>query len=134
MNTTDTIKLDDCRCCEGIKKIVPITIENPPGLISIKYRIGTHCQFKSKMLSTIEKTVLGKLTTREDNDLSIALIDAWATVADVLTFYQERIANEGFLRTAIDRKSILELARTAGYELQPGVAKYHLLLSLPTIV
>ncbi len=122
MNTTDTIKLDDCHCCEGIKKIVPITIENPPGLTSINYRIGTHCQFKSTMLSTIEKTALGKLTTREDNDLSIALIDAWATVADVLTFYQERIANEGFLRTAIDRKSIVELARIAGYELQPGVA------------
>ena len=30
---------------------------------------------------------------------SIALLDAWATVADVLTFYQERIANEGYLRT-----------------------------------
>ncbi len=35
------------------------------------------------------------LSTRELNDPSIALLDAWATVADVLTFYQERIANEG---------------------------------------
>ena len=29
-----------------------------------------------------------------DDDFAIALLDAWATVADVLTFYQERIANE----------------------------------------
>ena len=42
--------------------------------------------------------------------------------ADVLTFYQERIANEGFLRTATERRSILELARLIGYELNPGVA------------
>ena len=55
MNTTNTIKLDDCHCCEGIKKIVPITIENPPGLTSIKYRIGTHCQFKNTMLATLRK-------------------------------------------------------------------------------
>ena len=40
----------------------------------------------------------------------MALIDACACVADVLTFYQERIANEGFLRTATERRSVLELA------------------------
>ncbi len=45
-----------------------------------------------------------------------------ACVADVLTFYQERIANEGFLRTATERRSVLELARAIGYELKPGVA------------
>ena len=66
--------------------------------------------------------VLEKLTTRSDNDLSIALLDSWATVADVLTFYQERIANEGFLRTCTERLSVLELARSIGYELRPGVA------------
>src|SRR5690606_178355 len=37
-------------------------------------------------------------------------------------FYQERIANEGFLRTAKERLSVKELARSIGYELRPGVA------------
>ena len=41
---------------------------------------------------------------------------------DVLSFYQERIANEAFLRTATERRSVLELARLIGYELAPGVA------------
>ena len=40
----------------------------------------------------------------------------------MLTFYQERIANESWLRTATERRSVLELARTIGYELHPGVA------------
>ena len=62
------------------------------------------------------------LTTRAADDPSIALLDGWATVADVLTFYQERIANEGFLRTATERRSVLELARLVGYTLRPGVA------------
>jgi len=35
---------------------------------------------------------------------------SWATLADVLTFYQERIANELWLRTATERDSLLRLA------------------------
>src|SRR5262249_25767592 len=61
-------------------------------------------------------------TTRYPSDPSIALLDAFAIVADVLTFYQERIANEGYLRTATERRSVLELARLIGYKLRPGVA------------
>ena len=62
------------------------------------------------------------LSTRELSDPSIALLDAWATVADVLTFYEERIANEGYLRTATELRSVLELARLVGYRLRPGVS------------
>ncbi|HEX8777158.1 MAG TPA: putative baseplate assembly protein [Rhodanobacter sp.] len=62
------------------------------------------------------------LTTRTASDPAIAFLDAWATVADVLTFYQERIANEGYLRTATERRSVLELARLVDYRLRPGVA------------
>ena len=62
------------------------------------------------------------LTTRELSDPSIALLDAWATVADVLTFYEERIANEGYLRTATESRSVLELARLVGYRLRSGVS------------
>jgi len=65
---------------------------------------------------------LANLTTRSDDDPTIALLDAWSVVLDVLTFYQERIANEGFLRTATEHRSVLELARAIGYELNPGVA------------
>lgn len=65
---------------------------------------------------------LEKLSVRTPDDASIAFMDSWAVAADVLTFYQERIANEGFLRTATERCSILEMARSIGYELDPGVS------------
>jgi hypothetical protein len=67
-------------------------------------------------------SALRGLTSRAADDPAIALLDAWATVADVLTFYQERIANEGYLRTATERRSVLELARLVGYALRPGVS------------
>jgi hypothetical protein len=73
-------------------------------------------------LSAADLPALAALRTRENDDFSVALFDAWATVADVLTFYQERLANESYLRTATERRSLLELARLIGYELRPGVA------------
>ncbi len=65
---------------------------------------------------------LQNLKTRDQNDFSIALLDSWATVGDVMSFYQERIANEGYLRTATERRSVLEMANLVGYTLRPGVA------------
>ncbi|HEY6508420.1 MAG TPA: putative baseplate assembly protein, partial [Vicinamibacterales bacterium] len=41
---------------------------------------------------------------------------------EVLGFYQERLVTESFLRTAVDRASVLELARLIGYQLAPGLA------------
>jgi len=71
--------------------------------------------------ATLQRITPG-LSTRDLSDPSIALLDAWAVVADVLTFYQERIANEGYLRTATQRLSVLELARLVGYRLRPAIS------------
>jgi hypothetical protein len=65
---------------------------------------------------------LAALTTRDTTDPAIALLDGWAVLADVVTFYQERIANEGYLRTATELFSVHELTRALGYALQPGLA------------
>jgi hypothetical protein len=110
-----------CGCCEGVEPITPVRIANRPGLSTLAYRVGTHARFLETMLAQLSRR-LPALTTRDRDDAAIALLDAWATVADVLSFYQERIANEGYLRTATERRSILELGRLVGYTLRPGVA------------
>lgn len=117
--------LDTCGCCAGLDAETPARIDNAPGLPAVAYRVGTHAKFKESMLarlSSSELPALAGLGARDDADFTIALCDALATTLDVLTFYQERIVNENFLRTAIERRSILELARLIGYELAPGVA------------
>ena len=117
--------LNDCGCCTGTGAETPVVIDNRPGLAAISYRIGSHARFKQSMLAALSRAefpALKNLRSRADDDFAIALLDAAATLADVLTFYQERVANESFLRTATERRSILELARLIGYELRPGVA------------
>ncbi|MCB1054647.1 MAG: putative baseplate assembly protein [Acidobacteria bacterium] len=112
-----------CECCEGVTSETPVELANRPGLSAIAYRAGTHARFKASMLAGLSASpALSELTTRRDDDLTVALVDGWATVLDVLTFYQERIANESYLKTAVERRSLLELARAIGYELGPGVA------------
>jgi len=109
----------------GPLALTPAATANRPGLSKLAYRVGTHATFFETMqarLSSKDSPALQALRTRERSDHSIALLDAWATVADVLTFYQERIANEGYLRTATERRSVLKLARLVGYTLRPGVS------------
>jgi len=120
-----------CACCSCLSGAGPhLAVENRPGLSALRYRIGTHGSLLEDMIRRLTIPIEGDvanfslhaLTTRETDDPAIAFLDAWAVVGDVLTFYQERIANEGFLRTAIERRSILELGRLVGYTLKPGVS------------
>lgn len=138
MKKTCGCTAETCGCCEGIQVLTPQSTANRPGLSALNYRVGTHGAFLETMKARLTTmtlqlpaadgrsietfTPLRNLTTRDSGDFSIALLDSWASVADVLTFYQERIANEGYLRTAVERRSIIELARLVAYTLRPGVA------------
>jgi hypothetical protein len=113
----------DCGCCAGLEVSVPAEIENRPGLPAIAYRIGKHAEFKASLLARLSSyEALRGLRTRSDEDLSVALLDAWAIVGDILTFYSQYLANQSYLRTADERLSVRELARLIGYRPAPGVA------------
>lgn len=105
---------------------------NPPGARQLHFRVGTYQSFLRRMLAELPRhevrsdgtasrplEVLDPSTSR---DFSASLLDAWATIGDVLTFYQERFLNEGYLSTAVEAKSISELIASLGFPLQPGIA------------
>ena len=134
---------DNCGCCEDQAQLTPLDTANRPVLPALVYRVGTHATFLETMKARLSSLYidlprdefdehgkrvvdrrypLSRLSTRANDDPAIALLDSWATVGAVITFYQERIANEGYLKTAIERRSVLELARLVGYALRPGVS------------
>ncbi|MBW6435149.1 putative baseplate assembly protein [Actinoplanes hulinensis] len=78
-----------------------------------------HGTFLSDML---DHPALRRLTVRTTDDPAIALLDAAAVVADLLTFHGDRIAAEGYLRTARDRRSLGLLGRLVDYRPRPGLA------------
>src|SRR5262245_15558316 len=101
MSITTSTTSQACGCCQGITALTPSQVGAAPELAALTYRVGTHGSFKATMQASLAgQPALRALTTRDDDDPALALTDAWAVVLDVLTFYQERIANEGYLRTA----------------------------------
>jgi hypothetical protein len=99
-------------------------VTNPPANLSIRYQIAPYGLFREGMLRELSRDIryLRDLNTRDPADPTIALIDSWAIAGDVLGFYAERIANESYLGTATERRSIRSLARLIDYELRPGKA------------
>jgi predicted phage baseplate assembly protein len=98
-------------------------LENRPGLSAIAYAPATYAGVRRALLERIARTPeLAGLRTRRSDDFSIAVLELWAALADVLGFYQERYANEAYLRTATRRESVARLARLLDYDPRPGVA------------
>lgn len=123
-----------CGCCAGTSVVTPIAEANAPGLSAIAYRTGTWATFKESMLARLSSSdypALAGLKTRANDDYSIALLDASSVVLDILTFYQERLANESYLRTATQLYSLIQLSQLIGYQPSPGVsASVYLAFSL----
>jgi len=114
-----------CGCCSGVTDLTPAAIANRPGLPAIQYRVGTYSSFLQTMqaaLSSADVPALAGLRTRSPQDFSLALVDAWSEALDILTFYTERLANEAYLGTAVEGRSVFELARLVGYKPSPGVS------------
>ena len=81
-----------CGCCEGTEPLTPLPTANRPGLDALSYRVGTHATFFETMVARLSihrledgRRPLQQLTTRDPEDPSLALLDAWATVAATVT-------------------------------------------------
>jgi uncharacterized phage protein gp47/JayE len=54
-------------------------------------------------------------TSRDPSDLGMVMIELFSYLGDLMNFYTDRSANEGFIATASQRDSLLQLARMLGY-------------------
>jgi predicted phage baseplate assembly protein len=115
---------DGCGCDPQAPQ--PPVTDNPPGQPRLARRAATHATALARMRAAFGTDPpsgrLRALARQTTEDPTVALLDVWAVVADTVAFYAERIASEGFLRTATERRSVRELARALGYELRPGVS------------
>ena len=59
--------------------------------------------------------------TDGDGDLAVMIAEWFAYIADIVSFYNERIANEEYLRTAIMPGSVNNLIAILGYRPRPAI-------------
>ncbi len=106
-------------------------VRNAPEQPVLAYRVATYDSLFASMQrlagapaipNTDVPNALHLLPMTPEDGFVPALFDAWAVVGDVLTFYQERIANEGYLRTATEALSQRELVRMLSREPRPALS------------
>jgi len=87
---------------------------------SIDYTNKDFASLRQAMLD-LARYRLPEWTDQSPADLGMLLVDLHAYMGDVVLYYQDRIANESFLQTALERRSVLNALRLIGYELSPPV-------------
>lgn len=128
--TTEVAITDDCTCggaCRGghDERLAPAPVHNPPGRTALDYRVGEYGSFLAALLDRLASPAypaLNRLTVRTPDDPAIGLLDATAVLGDLLTFHSERIADEAYIRTANEHRSLVLLGRLVGHRPRPGVA------------
>jgi hypothetical protein len=102
-----------------------------PALSHIAYRVGTYASFRSAVLTPLagDTTVW---RTDGQGDLAVMIAEWFAYIADILTFYNERIANQDYLRTADLPESVTHLIALLGYRPRPAIGAFGSLAALVT--
>jgi hypothetical protein len=126
-----------CRCGAFVH---PTAIFNPPNLSRIAYRVGDYSAFRRALLQSLPgeaelSSTANGITTpiwqpSGHGDLALQMMEWWAYLADVMTFYNQRIATQTYLGTADLPESVNRLVRLLGYRPRPGIGAIGTLAAL----
>ncbi|MCG8327014.1 MAG: hypothetical protein MI974_04975 [Chitinophagales bacterium] len=125
-------KLEKTFNCPCNERIFPPPLTIPAGLSQLPRQMATFPEFRNAMLSKIRtKSPLYYWQARDEDDLGMMLLEMWAYICDSLTFYDQIIAQEGYVRTAHERSSLSKLVQLLGYIPKPALAAT---VQLPVLV
>jgi Baseplate J-like protein len=99
----------------------PVIVTNAGAQPVIDYLTKDYAGFRQGMLNQIP-LLMPQWTDRSEADFGVVLIELMAYVADILSYYQDRVANEAFLASATQRRSVADLLRLIDYQIDPGLA------------
>jgi Baseplate J-like protein len=111
-----------CPCAQCASCQDPRVVSNPPGLAQVSYRADDFAGFRRALLRHLPQEQAIAAWQPAPGDLGLQVLEWWAYLGDVLTFYNERIANESYLRTAVLPSSVANLVALLGYNPTPGIA------------
>src|SRR5262249_137921 len=103
----------------------PATPETPEAELQvvIDYLAKDYSSFRQAFLDFIP-TRLPDWTERSEADIGMMLLELFAATADTLSYMQDRVANEAFLSSATQRRSVAGHLDLIGYEMDQGAAAH----------
>lgn len=81
---------------------------------AIDYTGRDYYSLRDALIARVQ-TRIPEWTASDPSDFGVALVEAFAYLGDVIAYYIDRTANESFLKTAVQRQSILNIAQDYGY-------------------
>ena len=80
----------------------------------VDYTSRDYSSIRSDLVALIPN-ILPEWTSTDASDFGITLIELFAYMGDMLNYYIDRSANEGFINTATQRSSVLSIANLLNY-------------------
>ena len=91
--------------------------------VTIDYLTKDYASFRRALLDFIP-TRLPVWTEQNEADLGMMLLELFSATADNLSYMQDRVANEAFLGTATQRRSVAGHLALIGYQMDDGASAY----------
>jgi hypothetical protein len=107
----------DCRQPAAQPALLP---EQP---VAIDYLTKDYAGFRQGLLNFIP-TRLPAWTENSEADLGMMLLELFSATADNLSYMQDRVANEAFLGTATQRRSVARHLALIGYQMDDGASAF----------
>ena len=82
--------------------------------VSVDYTGRDYYSLREAMIARIQDRIPA-WTASDPSDFGVALVEAFAYMGDMISYYIDRTANESFIQTAVQRSSILNIALSYGY-------------------
>lgn len=98
-------------------------VAQPEMAVAIDYLTKDYAGFRQALLNFIP-TRLPAWTERSEADLGMMLVELFSATADNLSYMQDRVANEAFLTTASQRRSVARHLALIGYQMDDGASAY----------
>ena len=110
---------DPFDCATPAAQLAPL----PEIAVAIDYLTKDYAGFRRALLDFVP-TRLPAWTERSEADLGIVLVELFSATADNLSYMQDRVANEAFLNTATQRRSVAGHLALIGYQMDDGASAY----------
>jgi hypothetical protein len=102
---------------------LPTPSPEPELAVVIDYLAKDYTSFRQALLDFIP-TRLPAWTERNEADIGMMLLELLAATADNLSYMQDRVANEAFLGSATQRRSVAGHLALIGYQMDEGASAY----------
>lgn len=97
-----------------------MTTQNNETAFAIDYTSRDYYSIRQQLIDRIKSNINSpsspiQWSGTDPSDFGVALVEAFAYMGDIINYYVDRVANETYILTASQRRSVMNIAKSYGY-------------------